>query len=228
MNYLAIASDYDGTLATEAKVDLATLNAVNQWQESGRKFILVTGRRINSLKTVFEAINICDYIVAENGAVLYHPQSQTSHLLCQPASTKLIKRLQQKGIENIAIGEAIVATWQPYEEIVRETIAELNLSLEIILNKRAIMILPTGINKASGLELALNKLNLTPSEVIGVGDAENDLDLLKYSGLGVAVGNALPEVKQQADWVTQGERGIGIQELIQRHLKSIDSIRNNL
>ncbi|GAB4229227.1 MAG: hypothetical protein Kow0049_10690 [Stanieria sp.] len=218
MNYLAIASDYDGTLATEGKVDLATLNAVNQWQESGRKFILVTGRRINSLKTVFEAINICDYIVAENGAVLYHPQSQTSHLLCQPASIKLIEKLQQKGIKNIAVGEAIVATWQPHEEIVRETIAELNLSLEIILNKRAIMILPTGINKASGLELALNKLNLTSPEVIGVGDAENDLDLLKYSGLGVAVGNALPEVKQQADWITQGERGIGIQELIQTQL----------
>jgi hypothetical protein len=222
MNYLAIASDYDGTLATEGKVDLATLAAVHQWQESGRKFILVTGRRINSLKTVFEAINICDYIVAENGAVLYHPQSQISHLLCQPASSKLIEKLQQKGIKNIAIGEVIVATWQPYEEIVRETIAQLNLSLEIILNKRAIMILPTGINKASGLELALHKLNLNPSEVIGVGDAENDLDLLQYCGLGVAVANALPEVKQQADWVTEAERGIGIQELIQRHLNSIN------
>ncbi|AFZ36345.1 HAD-superfamily hydrolase, subfamily IIB [Stanieria cyanosphaera PCC 7437] len=219
MNYSAIASDYDGTLATEGKVDLATLAAVNRWKESGRKFILVTGRRISSLQEIFEKIDICDYVVAENGAVLYHPQSQTSYLLCQPASTKLIERLQQKDLKNIAVGEAIVATWQPHEEIVRETIAELNLSLEIILNKRAIMILPTGINKASGLELALNKLNLTASEVIGVGDAENDLDLLKYSGLGVAVGNALTEVKHQADWVTKGERGLGIQELIQRQLK---------
>jgi hypothetical protein len=214
MSYLAIASDYDGTLATEGQVNLATLAAVNYWKESGRKFILVTGRRISTLREVFKSINICDYVVAENGAVLYHPHSQNSQLLCQSASTELIARLQQKGIENIAIGEAIIATWQPYEEIVRQTIAELNLSLEVILNKRAIMILPAGINKASGLELALSKLNLMPTEVIGVGDAENDLDLLKYCGLGVAVGNALPEVKQKADWVTLGERGLGIQELI--------------
>lgn len=218
MKYKAIASDYDGTIATEGKVDLATLTAIKHWQASDKQFILVTGRRISSLKAIFAAIDLCDYVVAENGAVLYHPQSQTSQLLCQPASTELVEKLQQKGVEKIALGEAIVATWQPYEEIVKQTIAELHLPLEITFNKRAMMILPKGINKASGLELALDKLNLTSSEVIGVGDAENDLDLLRYSGLGVAVGNALPEVKQQADWVTSGERGLGIQELIYAQL----------
>ncbi|MEO0378291.1 MAG: HAD family hydrolase, partial [Cyanobacteria bacterium P01_A01_bin.17] len=77
-----------------------------------------------------------------------------------------------------------------------------------------VMVLPNGINKAAGLRHLLLQMELAPNHVVGVGDAENDLDLLQFCGYGVAVANALPILKKKADFVTQGERGSGVAELI--------------
>jgi hydroxymethylpyrimidine pyrophosphatase-like HAD family hydrolase len=78
------------------------------------------------------------------------------------------------------------------------------------------MALPTGVNKATGLAAALDELGLSPHEVIGVGDAENDHALLRACGLGAAVANALPMLKKAADIVLDKPRGDGVAELIDR------------
>ena len=64
----------------------------------------------------------------------------------------------------------------------------------------------------------LEELALTPDQVVGVGDAENDHAFLSMCGLSVAVANALPAVKDTADLVTPGARGAGVTELIDRLL----------
>ncbi len=90
----------------------------------------------------------------------------------------------------------------------------MGLELSIIFNKGAVMILPTSVNKASGLEAALEALDLTATQTVGVGDAENDLAFLKVCGLGVAVSNALDSVKQAADWTTPAPRGQGVAQVL--------------
>jgi phosphoglycolate phosphatase-like HAD superfamily hydrolase len=75
------------------------------------------------------------------------------------------------------------------------------------------MILPSGVNKATGLAYALAQLNLSPHDVVGVGDAENDHAFLALCEWSVAVDNALPSLKQRADWVTPSPRGRGVVEL---------------
>jgi HAD superfamily hydrolase (TIGR01484 family) len=57
---------------------------------------------------------------------------------------------------------------------VLETIRELGLELQVIFNKGAVMVLPSGINKATGLRAALDELQLSPHDAVAVGDAEND------------------------------------------------------
>jgi hydroxymethylpyrimidine pyrophosphatase-like HAD family hydrolase len=116
------------------------------------------------------------------------------------------------------VGAGIIATWQPHAATVEDVIAEMQLNWQIILNKRAVMVLPRGIDKASGLRAACQDLDLALSDVVGVGDAENDLHLLEVCGCGVAVANAVAELKAKAAWVTASERGQGVQELIQRWL----------
>ena len=116
------------------------------------------------------------------------------------------------------MGRCIVATWEPHEAVALECIKALNLELQITFNKGAVMILPSGVNKASGLAAALAELNIASDDVIGVGDAENDHAFLRACGLGVAVANALDSVKDTADLVTQGARGVGVVELIDRIL----------
>src|SRR5439155_591851 len=73
MHYLALASDYDGTLAQDSHVSDEALAAVRRLKASGRKFILVTGRELPELQSVFPDFQLCDAIIAENGALLVWP-----------------------------------------------------------------------------------------------------------------------------------------------------------
>jgi hydroxymethylpyrimidine pyrophosphatase-like HAD family hydrolase len=84
------------------------------------------------------------------------------------------------------------------------------------MNKDAVMVLPRGVDKAFGLQRLLEQLELDPREIIGVGDAENDLTFLALCGLQVAVANALPEVQAAVHWTTPSPRGAGVRELLQR------------
>lgn len=107
-----------------------------------------------------------------------------------------------------------MATWEPNETAVLEAIRELGLELQITFNKGAVMVLPAGVNKASGLEAALDELGLSPHNVVAIGDAENDHAFMHGSGYAVAVANALPSVKEAADLVTHGARGEGVAEIV--------------
>jgi hypothetical protein len=116
------------------------------------------------------------------------------------------------------VGRTIIATWTPHEETVLKTIHELGLELQLIFNKGAVMVLPSGVNKAFGLKAALAELSLSPHNVVGVGDAENDHAFLSSCECSVAVANALPRVKETADFVTQADHGAGVIELIDQLL----------
>jgi len=218
MKYLALASDYDGTLAKDGQVDPATVAALEQWQASGRQLILVTGRRGSSLQAAFPQLHMFDWVVAENGPLIYCPATGKQELIGPPIPDSFITQLKNQGVDPLFLGEAIASTHEPYTAVVQQTIQTMALDLHIILNKRAVMVLPKGINKATGLEVVLGKIGMDPQQVVGIGDAQNDEDLLAFCGHGVAVANALPGLKALADFVTQGERGDGVQEMIAQAL----------
>lgn len=219
MQYKALATDYDGTLATDGKVDETTLTALSRLRDSGGKLILVTGRRLEELLQTFPQIELFDRAVLENGALLYRPATGEEKALGDRPSEKFIQLLQERGVTP-AVGRVIVATWLPYENTVLQTIQELKLELQIILNKDAVMVLPAGINKATGLNAALAELEISTDETVAVGDAENDLDFMNVCGCAVAVANALPMVKERADLVTKGARGAGVVELIEQMISN--------
>lgn len=220
MHYFVLASDYDGTLATHGQVNDETLAALERLRISGRKLILVTGRELDELVRLFPQVDLFDCIVAENGALLYWPASGQEKLLAPKPPEEFVQALRDRNVDRLSVGKVIVATWRPYETIVIEVIRELGLQLQVIFNKDAVMVLPEGINKASGLNAALNELNISPDNVVGVGDAENDYALLRCCGCGVAVANALPMLKECADLVTNGSRGAGVIELIDKLIAS--------
>jgi hypothetical protein len=114
------------------------------------------------------------------------------------------------------VGDVIVATWHPYEQQAIEVIRDSGLELQIIFNKDAVMVLPSGVNKMSGLCCALDELKLSQHNVVGVGDAENDHAFLDSCECSVAVANAIPSLKEKADLVTEGARGSGVAELVDK------------
>ena len=101
----------------------------------------------------------------------------------------------------------------------KDAIRELGLNSRIILNKGAVMVLPVGVDKASGLAAALAELGLSAQDIAAVGDAENDETFLRACGFAAAVANALPALKAEADLVTKGDRGAGVVELVEAILR---------
>jgi hypothetical protein len=220
MRYLALATDYDGTLASDGQVDEETLAALERLRDSGRKLIMVTGRHLDDLLNVFPQLNLFEWAVLENGALLYQPATRKEKPLGEPPPQEFIKALQERRVDPLVVGRVIVATWHPHENTVLDVIRELGLEYQVIFNKGAVMVLPSGMNKASGLNAALDEMGLSPDNVVGVGDAENDHAFLSFCGCGVAVANALPMLKEHADFVTKGDRGAGVVELIDKMIAS--------
>ncbi|MFN8554420.1 MAG: HAD-IIB family hydrolase [Candidatus Obscuribacterales bacterium] len=220
MRFIALATDYDGTLAADGVVNEATLATLHRFSKTGRKLILVTGRQLKDLLLVFPQIDIFDLVVTENGGVLYFPATREERLIASEAPANLVAALREKNIQPLEVGKCVVATWHPHENVVLETIRNLGLEHQVIFNKGAVMVLPPGVNKASGMQAALKELGLSRHNVVGTGDAENDLAFLTTCECSVAVANALPSVKEAADITTNNSRGEGVSEVLEMVINS--------
>ncbi len=215
MRYHALACDYDGTIAEHGAVGPDCIAALGRLRASGRMLILVTGRHLGDLLNVFPHVTLFDRVVAENGALLYHPATYEEKIIGEPPPQEFIELLRGRGVPH-SVGRVIVATWEPYQTAVVQAIRDLGLELHVIFNKGAVMVLPSGINKATGLKHALYDLELSFHNIVGVGDAENDHAFLSLCECSAAVANALPAVKRHADFISPGERCGGVIELIDR------------
>jgi len=224
VRYLALATDYDGTLAEQGRVRPETVAAIERLRRSGRRALLVTGRELEDLKSVFDRLDLFDRVIAENGALLYRPQTREEVVLAEPPPAELANLLRKRGVAPLGVGQVIVATREPHQLDALEVVHQLGLEWQVIFNKGAVMLLPPGVNKQTGLNAALSELGLSMRNTVAVGDAENDHAMLAESECGVAVANALDSLKDRADLVTRGARGTGVEELVDRLIE--DDLRS--
>ncbi|OAI42532.1 hypothetical protein AYO41_04085 [Verrucomicrobia bacterium SCGC AG-212-E04] len=210
----AMATDFDGTIATDGVIDEPTIEALKDFRSTDRKIILVTGRELADFALLKTPLELFDLVVAENGGVVFSPQSGEERVLGNPPDPKFVEELRRRGIAPLSVGRVILATWEPHEKTALEVIKRLGVGYNVIFNKGAVMLLPEGVDKAFGLKAALAKLELSASEVIGFGDAENDHAFLRMCGFSVAVSNAIAAIKKSADVVTGADRGRGVTEFL--------------
>ncbi len=215
MRYMALACDYDGTRAQSGRLTERTIEALNRLRLSGRRTILVTGRILEDLLRVCPDLSIFDAVVLENGAVVYWPATRESTQLCLTPPRSLAEALENRGVEPLVQGRVLLATWRPHEVTVLETIRDQGLELQIIFNENAVMVLPAGINKGSGLDSVLRRLGLSRHEVAGVGNAQNDHSFLDLCECSVAVANAIASIRAKVDFTTAAANGEGVVELIE-------------
>jgi hypothetical protein len=216
MRFYCLATDYDGTIAHDGVVAPSTIAALERLKESGRRLVLVTGRELEDLSRIFPRADLFDRIVAENGAVLFTPATGQLRTLADPPPAAFGDALAASGVRPLSRGHVIVATHEPHEVAALELIRTQGLELQVIFNKGAVMILPSGVNKATGLQAALDELGFSPLNTVGVGDAENDHAFLAACGCAVAVAGALPALREKADLITDGDDGAGVEELCDR------------
>src|SRR5438105_5535081 len=135
MRYHALAADYDGTLAHHGQLDDTTRAALRRLRESGRKTIMVTGRQLDDLLSFLPEPELFDRIVAENGAVVYEPATKDVRLLAEAPPPEFAEELRRRGVDSVAVGRVIVASWEPHQDTIFHTIRDLGLELQVIFNK---------------------------------------------------------------------------------------------
>jgi hydroxymethylpyrimidine pyrophosphatase-like HAD family hydrolase len=224
MRYHALVADYDGTLASNDRISDETARGLERLRASGRRNILLTGRRLDDLLAVCSCARLFDVVVAENGGIVYDPATREETRLAPPPSKWLLRGLQARGVTPLEIGQVVVGTGAAHRSMVQDLIWELGLEAQVIANRGAVMVLPASINKATGLRHALRKLGLTRHEVVGIGDAENDHSFLQLCECAVCVANALPSLKETVAHVTRAQNGEGVIELIEQLIR--DDLRD--
>ena len=108
MQYRALACDYDGTIATNGRVDEATLASLQRFARSGRQLLLVTGRELPDLKSTFPELAIFHYVVAENGGLLYVPSTEQEHPLAEGPPARFVQELIARGVGPISVGRSML------------------------------------------------------------------------------------------------------------------------
>jgi len=184
MKLCVVALDYDGTIAWNGHAEPLVLEAVREAQARGIVVILVTGRILADLQLVLPEHELFDVIVAENGAVLAFPKVPIRRLT-HPPSKVLLDELCASGV-SVSSGECIIEADAGAAPRILEAIRKHELPLVLQFNHGRVMVLPQGINKATGLREALSNLRLSLHNCVAIGDAENDYAMLDACEIGVA------------------------------------------
>src|SRR5688572_14103528 len=105
MRFLALATDYDGTIAHDGVVDEPTIAALKRLRDSGRHLVMVTGRELDDLFRTFNHVDLFARVVAENGALLYDPAKKSSRLLAPAPPPELLAALAAKNVP-LSVGQS--------------------------------------------------------------------------------------------------------------------------
>lgn len=194
----ALACDFDGTIANDGHLAPEVAAILGEARAQGIVTLLVTGRVVDDLQAGGVDLASFDAVVAENGAVVVLPHLGRTIVLGVPPPERFLGELRARRVP-FSAGAVVVATWEPHTADVMATIRHCGLDSQIIFNRAALMVLPSGITKAVGVRRALLELGRSERNLIAFGDAENDLALFSHAEIGVAARGAVPSVAGVAD-----------------------------
>jgi hydroxymethylpyrimidine pyrophosphatase-like HAD family hydrolase len=215
MKFSALALDYDGTIAVNGAFDPAVREAIADARRRGIVVVLVTGRRLPDLQHVAGDLTCFDAIVAENGALLEFPASRRHVVLGHAPSPVFLQELQRRGVPYVA-GESVVEMDAQWAGRTLDVIRALEQPLVLAFNRGRLMVLPQSVSKSTGLRQALYSLRISIHNTIGIGDAENDHDLLDACEVGVAVAWGSSALRAVADEVIEGSGPPAVADYIRR------------
>lgn len=215
MKLSVIALDYDGTIAREDRVESSVRDAIAAARTSGIIVLLVTGRVLEDLRRSAGELHFVDGIVAENGGVVYFPDSDHLSNLAPKIPETFLAALSAQAIPWRA-GHAIVDAPASAAPALLQIIESLELPLVLLFNRSRVMVLPQGISKATGLHAALDMIRRSVRNTLAVGDAENDHELLRIAEVGVAVEWGSKALQASADDVIRGTGPQHVAEYLRR------------
>jgi hydroxymethylpyrimidine pyrophosphatase-like HAD family hydrolase len=217
--FAALACDYDGTLAIHDRIPAVTVAALVRARERGIRLVLVTGRTLFELTRVCASLELFDAVVAENGGVLYFPRDRAVREEGPPPPPRLLEELDRRSVPYTA-GHVLVATLHRFRDAVLDAIRAAEVTVNVVANRAALMLLPPLISKGTGVATALLALGVPARDVLAIGDAENDLPMFDVCGWSACPDDALAEVVRRVDWILPGAAGEGVGSVIAERIVS--------
>lgn len=213
MKLSVIALDYDGTITQRDTLDPAVRDAIAHARTHGIIVMLVTGRILDELRRVAGDLHFVDGVIAENGAVVHFPDSGHTSTLTSAVPEAFVAELQRRSVPATP-GQCLVDAAAADAQRILELVREQELPLVLLFNRSRLMILPQGVSKATGLQVALNMLRLSPRNAVAVGDAENDHALLQLAEVGAAVEWGSAALRSAADVTVAGTGPAAVAEYV--------------
>ncbi len=215
MEYKAIVVDVDGTITfADRSLDFRAVEALRSLKVP---VVIATGNVLCFARATSKLVGTGGIVIAENGGVVEcgRVESDTSHMKeCEEAFRFLERHFTLERIDPEYRKTEIGLRRDFDAERARDLLKEFP-EVEIVDTGFAVHIKSKRINKGMGLKRVAQTMGLDARELVAIGDSPNDIEMLKASGFGVAVGNAHPEVKRVARMVTKGEYGAGVAEAVQ-------------
>jgi hydroxymethylpyrimidine pyrophosphatase-like HAD family hydrolase len=218
MIFHQLATDYDGTIAERGRVPAGMLQALQRVRESGRRLILVTGRVLSDLELACpQADQLFDIVVGENGGVFKVCKTREVRQLGAAPEPALLAALEGRRVA-FSTGMCSIHLSADDADRALSAIRETGVGRTLIFNRRALMLLPSEVTKGVALRAVLKMLGTSLHNTVAIGDGENDHAFLSVCELSVAVGDAVPALKDRADYVTRAPGPRGSAEFIEEHL----------
>lgn len=247
MNRKAIFMDIDGTLMENGCVSKRVIETIQRARAQGHLFFVCTGRSLGNMPETLRNADYLDGYVMGCGMHCVFGDEIVYHDRIPPELVLMLARfsLEQRK-ECWYEGEnRVLATYSTHETLAYynsiDAFAEILKSEPI--TKMTILgphcaeyderflewfdiygmgtysdVIKRGVTKATGMQRVLDYVGISRENCIGVGDSANDLPMIEYAGLGVAMGNAPEDVKKRADVVTESVENDGVAAMIERYV----------
>lgn len=230
----AVATDVDGTITDlRRRINTAAIEAIRTLVDTGITVVLASGNTVCFMDSLSKMVGTDGTIIGENGGVYRRGFSGPLQIVgdrqvCLEAFEILRDYFAGKGVEleqySAEYRFADVAFARNIDPAEAQAVIQVQgLDVRVLDTGFAIHLQPRGVSKGEAMRELAVEMGIPTSEILAIGDSENDVEMLEAAGVGVAVANATPATRMAADVVTSRPHGDGFVEAVKMHYSDLFS-----
>ena len=230
----AIITDVDGTITDRRRrINTRAIETIRTLVDAGIEVVLASGNTVCFMDGLCKMVGTDGTIIGENGGVYRRRfggilQIPGDRAACLEAFDILRDHFAAKGI-----GLELLSAQYRFADVAfareidpdeaRAVIRDRHLPIRVLDTGFALHLQAPGVSKETAMRKLAGDMGLLPDDILAIGDSENDIEMLKAAGIGVAVANAAAPTRAAADWVSGSAYGDGFVEAVKKYYPDLFS-----